>query len=65
MEKIFARREFRKELENGDVLIATAEIHSLGQAPYFSTTGELYDRDYIRGENYTINSKKEEKIRRQ
>ncbi len=35
-------KRFRKELDNGETLTATAEIHSIGnQEPYFSITGEV------------------------
>jgi hypothetical protein len=53
------KKTFRKELSNGDVIIATVRYDDeCGNGHNsFSITGELYDRDYIRGESSVQNSK--------
>lgn len=51
-----ATKTFRKNLSNGDVLIAKAQIEDLGQHPYFSITGELYDRDRNNGDECVLNA---------
>jgi len=56
-DKIYAKRKLRKQLRDGDVFIATAELSSIGdQAPYFSITGYLYDRNRNNGDSCVMNA---------
>lgn len=55
-DKTFATKTIRLE-RNGDVLIAKAKIEShSGQHPYFSMTGDLYDRNRPNRDGKTTNA---------
>lgn len=51
-EKILRQRRFVAETQEGDILVAKAELTDLGQGPYFSVTGELYQDKPVYGETY-------------
>ena len=52
------KKTYRKEMENGDIIRATVTFgDDCGNGhETLSITGELFDRDYIRGEAYAVNS---------
>lgn len=52
-EKVWFERQFRVDMGQGRTLIATAQIHQLGnQEPYFSVTGGQYTTKRVSGEPY-------------
>lgn len=52
-EKVWFERQFRVDMGQGRTLIATAQIHQLGnQEPYFSVTGSQYTTKRVSGEPY-------------